>query len=463
MEDEMRKIMAPRGIRVFLMLILIIFCWWCDLVVAIENYELADEWGAEGNGDGEFIEPYGIAVDDEANVYVSDAVGNHRIQKFTSDGEFITKWGNPGSGDGEFNAPWGLDVDRDGNVYVADMWNDRIQKFSSDGEYINQWNTRVGALWQLSLPRAVAVDNEGFVYVHHTSVTFPSIVYGCIQKFTSDGIYIEKWDAFWGLGTYEIATDGSGNVYVPCLFMGPLQSFSSEGKLIGSMIACTAKDGLCSTTGIALDNEDNVYVSDSANHSIAKFAPDGKLITKWELKKASGFGSPPSPAGLAIDEAGNVYVVDTGNSLIQKYAKVSDTTTTTTTTNCPSVIALHGNSYQLQTLREFRDKVLATSSRGNDYINSYYQHAHELIVVLISDSRLRSKTEKVLTGLIPTIESILNGEEVVLSTELTANIEVFINELGSKASPSLQIEISKIQREIRNRTLFENLGIKHVK
>ena len=53
---------------------------------------------------------------------------NHRIQKFTSDGEFITSWGNYGSGDGEFISPEGIDVDDEGNVYVADFINDRVLK-----------------------------------------------------------------------------------------------------------------------------------------------------------------------------------------------------------------------------------------------------------------------------------------------------------------------------------------------
>ena len=54
---------------------------------------------------------------------------NHRIQKFTSDGVFLTKWGTEGSGDGQFRDPWGVAVDSAGNVYVADTYNHRIQKF----------------------------------------------------------------------------------------------------------------------------------------------------------------------------------------------------------------------------------------------------------------------------------------------------------------------------------------------
>jgi DNA-binding beta-propeller fold protein YncE len=62
-------------------------------------------------------------------VYVADS-GNNRIQKFDSDGNFMTKWGSSGSGDGEFSGPDGIAVDTSGNVYVSDFRNDRVQVFS---------------------------------------------------------------------------------------------------------------------------------------------------------------------------------------------------------------------------------------------------------------------------------------------------------------------------------------------
>ncbi len=48
---------------------------------------------------------------------------NNRIQKFDSNGNFITKWGFKGTGDGQFDNPYGIAVDSSGNVYVADTDN----------------------------------------------------------------------------------------------------------------------------------------------------------------------------------------------------------------------------------------------------------------------------------------------------------------------------------------------------
>jgi DNA-binding beta-propeller fold protein YncE len=87
-------------------------------------------WGSEGDGDGQFLRPEDVAIDSSSdNVFVADFEGNN-IQKFDSDGNFITKWGSEGTGEGQFNIPEGIDIDSSGNVYVADTHNSRIQKFA---------------------------------------------------------------------------------------------------------------------------------------------------------------------------------------------------------------------------------------------------------------------------------------------------------------------------------------------
>ncbi len=85
-----------------------------------------------GSGYGQFNRVEGVAVDSSDHVYVCE-IGGSRIQKFTSDGEFITKWGSPGTGDGQFNSPYGIEVTSLGYVYIVDLGNDRIQLFEPEG------------------------------------------------------------------------------------------------------------------------------------------------------------------------------------------------------------------------------------------------------------------------------------------------------------------------------------------
>jgi tripartite motif-containing protein 71 len=97
------------------------------------------KWGSYGSGDGQFSEPWGIAVDSNENVYVVDR-NNNRIQVFSNTGTFLRKWGTYGTDDGQFIGPTGIAVDSYGNVYVADTYNSRIQVFSSTGTFLRKWD-----------------------------------------------------------------------------------------------------------------------------------------------------------------------------------------------------------------------------------------------------------------------------------------------------------------------------------
>lgn len=72
----------------------------------------------------------GIDVDTSGYVYVIDKDGAN-VQKFDSNGKFITKWGSEGDDDGQFTKPEDIVVDsKTGNVYITDTGNSRVQVFS---------------------------------------------------------------------------------------------------------------------------------------------------------------------------------------------------------------------------------------------------------------------------------------------------------------------------------------------
>ncbi|MGI8831953.1 MAG: 6-bladed beta-propeller [Nitrososphaeraceae archaeon] len=93
---------------------------------------------------------------------------NERVQKFTSDGQFISKWGTGGGANGEFRKPAGITIDSSDNVYVTDQGNGRVQKFTTDGQFIAAWGTAGEGKGQFSEPEGIDVDNSGHVYVADT-------------------------------------------------------------------------------------------------------------------------------------------------------------------------------------------------------------------------------------------------------------------------------------------------------
>src|ERR671939_297509 len=61
--------------------------------------------------------PHGIDIDSSGNIYISDS--NNFVEKFDSNGKFITKWGSNGTANGQFHDPHGVAVDSSSNVYIV--------------------------------------------------------------------------------------------------------------------------------------------------------------------------------------------------------------------------------------------------------------------------------------------------------------------------------------------------------
>ncbi|MBI4287202.1 MAG: SBBP repeat-containing protein [Chloroflexi bacterium] len=283
----------------------------------------APVWGSYGNGDGQFSGPYGVALDSLGSVYVADQ-WNHRIQKFSNSGRFLTKWGSYGSGDGQFINPHGVAVDGSGSIYVTDINNHRIQKFSSTGAFLTKWGSAGSGDGQFQLPFSVTVDSSGNIYV-------TDLGNHRIQKFSSNGTFLTKWGTYGGgNGQFYwprgVAVDSLGNVYVADTSNHRIQKFNNSGLFLTKWGIFGSGDGQFSAPwGVAMDSLGNVYVGDMSNHRIQKFSNSGLFLTKWGTW-GSGSGRFYAPRGVAVDGSGNVYVADTANYRIQVFGVASPDT-----------------------------------------------------------------------------------------------------------------------------------------
>ena len=301
--------------------------------VGAQGYQYLKQWGSQGTGNGQFNAPRFVAVDPAGQyVYVSD-VTNETIQKFTSNGDFVTQW-NSGVDSRRFWGVTGVAVDPTGEfVYVTEYDGDMIQKFTSDGVYVTNWGTYGEKPGQFHMPFGVAVDAAGNVYV-------TDYYRNNVQKFTSDGVYITQWGSQGsGDGQFSyptgVAVDAAGNVYVAnnggvTNGNSAIQEFTSDGVFITQWGSQGSGNGQFGGTGafgnpfgVAVDAAGNVYVADQwggiyDNERSEKFTGDGAYITQWG-SRGTGNGQFYEPMGVAVDAAGNVYVVDARNYRIQKF------------------------------------------------------------------------------------------------------------------------------------------------
>ncbi len=285
----------------------------------IDNQPLFDlSWGSQGQASGQFINPVGIAVDNDGYVYVTDS-NNHRVQKFDSRGGFITQWGSYGGGDGEFLHLQGIATDNRGHVYVLDEQNRRLQKFDTEGNFITAWGgigngdgqfgeTYLGSSY--GYPVDLVVDTDGYVYVTDSTDR--------VQKFDTDGNFIATWGKYgWEDGEFQnpsgIAIDHDGHIYVADNGNCRIQKFDLDGHFI-------SKWDTGDTPGdVAVDGEGNIYVlhSSLASASVQQFDTDGNFITEWG-SYGWDTGQFKNPRNMTFDAEGNIYIVDSGNHRVQK-------------------------------------------------------------------------------------------------------------------------------------------------
>lgn len=263
---------------------------------------LAGLAGSSGSSDGlgsaaRFNSPSGLAVDIFGNIYVADTE-NHTIRAITPAGNVTTLAGlagSSGSTDGSassarFNHPSGIAADPVGNLYVGDTGNDTIRKITSSGTVTTLAGTAGtagstdGAEGLFSSPEGVAA-NVFTVYVadagNHT-----------IRTITPTGVVA----TLAGLAQNSGSSDGLGSM---ARFQYP--------------------------AGLALDNQNNLYVADTDNHTVRLVSPAGTVGTVVGLAGSSGstdgLGSAARlfyPTGIAVDRSGSVYVADTSNDTIRK-------------------------------------------------------------------------------------------------------------------------------------------------
>ena len=260
-------------------------------------------WGGVGTENGKFNKPLAITVGPSGNIFVTDYL-NHRIQKFGLAGNFITTWGSlcflqsgcldPDlegplePGDGQFKLPIGIALDGSGNVFVVDRDNHRVQKFTNDGSFLTKWGSQGTGEGQFFIPLAVVIDGSGNVYVSDSNHR--------VQKFNGNG-ESQEFLVESGINTPSGLGIGSdGNIYVSDTFNDRVQVFTPGGTFVTKWGTPGTGDGkFDSPVGVTVDATGNIYVVDSRNHRVQKFAFATPVIpVTWGTLKERYRPSPSS-------------------------------------------------------------------------------------------------------------------------------------------------------------------------
>ncbi len=307
--------------------------------------------------------PRGAVIDRDGNVYITDEA-NSRLRKITPTGIISTiagtgSYGFSGDGGAATAAqldPYSVAVDSSLNIYIADKGNNRIRKINTSGIIstiagtgASYWGTTSGGdggpatAARLKNPEGIVVDNYGNLiisdyYHQHIRMITPSGIITSIAGSDTNGGYSGDGGAATSalIGNPSgIAVDRYNNIYFADHGNARIRKISTSGII--STVAGTGSptysgDGGAATsatlnhpTGVAVDTNGNIYITDFNNNRIRKINTSG-IINTIAGTGSSGLGGDGGPATAArfsfpysifVDPPGNVYITDCFNSRVR--------------------------------------------------------------------------------------------------------------------------------------------------
>ncbi|HVF56606.1 MAG TPA: NHL repeat-containing protein [Pyrinomonadaceae bacterium] len=294
-----------------------------------------------------FQEPFGVALDREGNVYVSDAGDGNRIRKVSIESGAMTTvaGGREGYADAtgaaaSFNTPSGLAVDRAGNLYVADTGNNRIRRVTPEGAVTTVagdgeagYRDGEAARARFNGPVGVAVDDDGNVYVADTyndriRLVTPegevsTIAGGDGAAYTDGPGEAARFDT-----PCAVAASAAGDLFVADTGNNRLRKITRDRQVSTLPVALqtdAAAGEISRPTGLVLTHDGFLYVTEGDRGRVVQIAPDGvtaRVVAGQGAGFANGDGRLAArfnqPAGIAIDRAGALYVADSANFLVRK-------------------------------------------------------------------------------------------------------------------------------------------------
>ena len=224
--------------------------------------------------------------------------------------------------EGVMRFPQASAVGPDGSVYVADQYTHAIQVFGPDGSFRRELGAAGSGPGGLSSVGAVAVARDGSVYVADGADR--------IDRFAPDGTLLHSWGKTGdGPGEFRFGAGGGndsgagggiaigpdGTVYVADTRNDRVQRFAADGS---NPTVIIPKGTVMRPNGLVVVGS-RLIVADNWRHKLAVFDTGGRFLRNV----GDGEGNRPNqffhPYDVAADPSGRLYVADNSNHRIVRY------------------------------------------------------------------------------------------------------------------------------------------------
>jgi DNA-binding beta-propeller fold protein YncE len=218
------------------------------------------------------------------------------------------------AGDGQLLEPWGVAAGPDGGTLVADTWNGRVVSFDPNGRFVRGWGRlSVGATPPVPAdllygPRGIAYDAGRRVVAVADTGHKRILLYGpegtLQREHGGPGKEAGRFDEPVGL-----AFGPDGSLYVADAWNRRIQRFDATMQGTGEWpVDAWGSRALADKPYVAVARSGAVYASDPAGGRVLVYTPDGILAATLA---GPGWSREPRtrPTGLAVDDAGGLLLV----------------------------------------------------------------------------------------------------------------------------------------------------------
>ena len=224
------------------------------------------DFGAEGDGNGQFKYPLGIDISETGKVFIADS-GNHRIQVFDSKGSFLYMFSVRTSPGEKTPDPADIVVSRLKNrLYISDNENHKIKVYKQNGDFEFEWGKFGEGYGEFRYP-GIMTSNE------FNEILVVDVLNTRIQKFDPFGKFITgigSWGVLPGslFRPKGIAIDKKNRLFISDSYMGVIQAFTDMGRFLGVVCDKNKKRVFKSPVGIVIDKNDRLLIVEMRDNKI---------------------------------------------------------------------------------------------------------------------------------------------------------------------------------------------------
>ncbi|CAM4976008.1 unnamed protein product [Rotaria socialis] len=245
--------------------------------------------------------------------------------KWAQNGVTIAGGHGEGNATNQLSGPCGLFVDDDQTVVIADRWNHRIMQWkngdTTNGQAVAGDNGAGKGLHQLTFPTDVLIDNETDSLIICDRGNRRVVRWSRRSGTTQGELLIDN------ITCSGLAMDEQRYLYVSDEGKHDVRRYQLDEKNYTLVAGGNGQgDGLNQLnypTYLFVDRQQNVYVSDHLNYRVMKWNKGAKegIVVAGGQGKGNALTQLSDHQGIFVDTFGTLYVVDTWNHRVMRWTQ----------------------------------------------------------------------------------------------------------------------------------------------